>query len=235
MTTATLPQLPERPSELTRWIVGMKLLLVLKDDPANPEAGALLNTALDMGAYERQAARMARDPAARRILDERPSLSAADLDLERLAACAPGSLGRALADYYEANGIAPFETRQAAERAVDYLSKRYRETHDIFHVVTGYGTDVVGEMELQAFVMGNLGHRSPRLMLPLGFVGARLSDDFVGASRDPVRVGILEYYRRIWAAFRRGQRSTPLLDLRFEDHWDTPVVALRARFIDGTG
>lgn len=225
-----LPSLPDNPSELTRWRVGLQLLLVLKDDPCNPDAGALLNEALDTGADEAAVARAAEDTGARRILEKRPSLAAGDLDLEVLRRYPAGTLGHALSQYYAANEI-PFCTTQAAEHPIDYFSKRYRETHDIYHVVTGYGTDVVGEMELQACVMGNLGHRSPRLMLPLGFVGARVSDDFLGSSRQPVRVGVIDYYRRVFAAYRRGKRAVPLLDVMFEDHWGSLVLELRRRLI----
>lgn len=32
-----------------------------------------------------------------------------------------------------------------------YLAMRSRQTHDIWHVVTGFGTDGLGETQLQAF------------------------------------------------------------------------------------
>ena len=43
------------------------------------------------------------------------------------------------------------------ETAEDYVATRLREVHDVFHVVTGYGTDDIGELELQWFNCGNLG------------------------------------------------------------------------------
>ena len=34
-----------------------------------------------------------------------------------------------------------------------FVSHRLHETHDIIHVLTGFGTDLVGEMGLQAFAL----------------------------------------------------------------------------------
>lgn len=232
MSAATLPVLPENPGWLARWRTGMQCLLILKDDPANPEAGALVNEALDLPAYVERIPELQADPDGRRILAERPSLQAEDLDLEALAALPEGTLGHELAAYYARMGIAPFNTRQATEKTEQYISKRYRETHDLYHVVTGYGVDVVGEMELQAFCMGNIGIRSPRLMLPFGFLGARLSDEFIGAAIGESKVGIGEYYARVYRAYKRGQRARLMLSVPFEDHWERPVTELRAEWID---
>jgi ubiquinone biosynthesis protein COQ4 len=53
--------------------------------------------------------------------------------------------------------ISPFESSYPVRNDAEYLAKRYREVHDIVHFVTGYGTDPIGELELQAFVVGTLG------------------------------------------------------------------------------
>ena len=36
-----------------------------------------------------------------------------------------------------------------------YLAQRMRQTHDIWHVLTGYATDVAGEVQLQAFTLAD--------------------------------------------------------------------------------
>lgn len=229
-----LPVLPENPSLLTRVRVGIQTLLVLKDDPSNPLAGAMINDCFDLEVYEQMLSYMRESVSGRRILEERPSLESGDVDLDALAELPQGTLGRAFAQYFIDNKITPFSTTQPINSEVDYISKRYRETHDLYHLVTGYGTDVMGEMELQAFAMGNLGIRSPMLILPFGLVGMYMPASFVGAAEGPIeRVLPGAYVRQLRAAYRRGAAAPPLITIRFEDHWESPVAALRERFIDG--
>lgn len=231
-TSIVLPKLSSDATLPTRLYVGVKTLLILKDDPGNPEAGALINDCFDRDAYARLVCRLQESRAGRAMLQERPSLRVGDQDLGALSHLPEGTLGCALARYYTTNDIRPFDTTQTIEDDIDYISKRYRETHDIYHIVTGYGTDVMGEMELQAFAMANLGIRSPRLIVPFGFVGANLPGDFIGAAETPTRVSAWTYFRRVWRAYRRGASAPPLIGVRFEECWEIPIAVLRQRLID---
>ncbi|HRI10088.1 MAG TPA: Coq4 family protein, partial [Nannocystaceae bacterium] len=139
------------------------------------------------------------------------------LDLQALARLPDGTLGREFVRYFERNGIQPFVTSFPIESDVDYLSKRYRETHDLFHVITGYGTDELGEMELQAFVLGNLGLWQTVMILAVS-VPRQLQE--LGARRAP------EYAGRLRAAYRRGKRSREMLSVSYEKLWAEPVSRL---------
>ena len=155
------------------------------------------------------------------MLSERPSLQGKELDLSALERLPEGTLGHALARYFRDNKISPFETTLEIKSDIDFIGKRYRETHDLLHVVTGYGTDVMGEMEVQAYALGNLGIRTAMLILVVGTLG-QLKGRESG-------VELSEYLRRLWAAYHRGRASKQFLSFRFEDHWETPVLTLRAR------
>ena len=213
--------LPENPSLFTRLRVATQCLEVAKQDPTNPTAGQLLNICLDMNVYALLVQRLQRSEEGRRLLSERPSMQAGDFDLATLEHLPEGTLGHEFARYYRDNKIAPFATTLEIKKDVDYIGKRYRETHDVLHVLTGYATDVVGEMELQAYALGNLGIRTAAFILLLSsfqLIKAPLSG-----------VGRSEYMRRLWAAFRRGRASPLFLDFWFERNWETPVATLRAR------
>ena len=54
-----------------------------------------------------------------------------------------GTFGRAWADHLDDAGLAP----------LDYGPRR-QQLHDGIHVLTGYGTDPLGEAEVQAFLLG---------------------------------------------------------------------------------
>ncbi|HEY1099741.1 MAG TPA: Coq4 family protein [Myxococcota bacterium] len=214
---APLPTLAPNASFLRRWTLAVKSLLILADDPPNPHYGPLLNACLDGGTYAKLAARWRTSERGRALLEARPTLQGRELDLEALRAMPPGTLGRAFMQYFDDNGIGPFETTFPIASDVDYLSKRYRETHDLLHVITGYGTDELGEMELQAFVLGNLGLKQSQLILSFGFL-RQLARDGVRATPT--------WIAKIRAAHRRGAQSRELLGVPYETLWLEPVSSL---------
>ncbi len=199
--------------------MGFQTLMVLKDDAGNPQAGALINRAFDYEVYEGHIQRMKDTPDGARLLSERPSLAHDDLDLEALKRLPDGTFGRALVDYFESNGFPPFHTDQPLNDDHDYISKRYRETHDCYHVITGYETDDLSEMKLQAFVMGNLGIKSPWVILTFGYPYTGLFQHKMLPFR---------YYGIVRQAWTRGRAARPFLEFPFEDHWETPLKEVRA-------
>ncbi|MCB9565900.1 MAG: hypothetical protein H6710_01515 [Myxococcales bacterium] len=217
MDLADRPTIPANASILRRLRLGAHALDVLKDDPGNPYYGPLLNACMDRETYARLATTWRKSQVGKLLLDERPSLQGRELDFDALRALPPGTLGHEFARYYDRNMIEPFVSDFPVEGDVDYLSKRYRETHDLFHVITGYGTDEVGEMELQAFVLGNLGLRQAAFILLLATPRMLQSEG--------VR-GFAPYVARVIAAYRRGRRSRELLSVRYERFWEEPVAAL---------
>lgn len=204
-------------SLLKRIRIGLRALDVLKDDPGNTVYGPLLNASMDSGTYTAMVRELRASAEGRRLLDERPTLQGPDLDLEALSRLPEGTLGREFARYFAVNQVQPFVTTFAIDSDEAYLSKRYRETHDLFHVITGYATDVLGEMELQAFVLGNAG--VPSAALVLAFSTAMRVKTYGTTELRP-------YLARLAAAYRRGARSRLLLTVAFEEHWQRPVSEL---------
>jgi ubiquinone biosynthesis protein COQ4 len=221
MVDANSLHLPENASLFTRLRVALTALKLVRGNEGNPTYGQAIQASLDLNVYASLAQRFQLTEDGRRMLSERPSLQSRDLDLDALERLPEGTLGHAYARYFRDNKISPFETTLELKNDVDFISKRYRETHDVLHLLTGYGTDVVGEMELQAYALGNLGIRTAVLILLIGTLG-QFKDPQSGAGRS-------EYLRRVWAAYHRGRTSPLFLDFWFEHHWETPVSTLRAR------
>lgn len=65
------------------------------------------------------------------------------VDMDYLRSLPPGSFGYAWAEHLDANGLQPFDH-----------GMRRQQLHDGLHVLTGYGTDPIGEAEVQAFLLG---------------------------------------------------------------------------------
>ena len=176
----------------------------------------LLHTSLDDVTYERLAEDLRRDdPEGRRLLDERKTI---DVDLDALARLPRGTLGREFVRFLRDNGLEPFSYTHPVSTDGQFLYKRYRETHDLHHVVTGYGADPLGEIELQAFYCGNLGLRHAGLIGLLSLVTPPTRGDELGA-----KPSVLQ---RLRAAYHRGKASRPLLAVHFDELWDRSVAEL---------
>ena len=213
----TYPKLPANASIFTRLRLATVALRALAEDAGDPYYAPLLHACLDGQVFARLARSWREGDEGSALLDARTTLQGRELDLEALARLPDGTLGREFVRYFEVNGIEPFVSQYPVDSDVDYLSKRYRETHDLFHVITGYGTDELGEMELQAFVFGNLGLRQAAFILLLSLPHQVRT---MGLREMP------EYFRRLRAAYRRGRRSREMLSVRYENLWEQPVAAL---------
>ena len=83
------------------------------------------------------------------------------IDLSALQTLPAGTLGRSYADQMISQGITPntlIDPSPISDKR-DYITHRLRETHDITHVLTGFGIDGVSELGLQGFNLAQ--NRSP--------------------------------------------------------------------------
>ena len=104
--------------------------------------------------------------------------------------------------------------REIRDERTRYIGQRLRQTHDLWHVLTGYETDVIGEIELQAFSFGQL--RTPfAFFVALGGVAR------AGSAR-------LTLLRRVVRAYWRGRSARPLCYRVWEARLLRPLVEVRA-------
>jgi len=193
---------------------GLEYLERLVRDPSNPEVALTYLRSLDGDLHAEMVQTLKDEPEGRRLLEERPRLDAASLKLDELGRLPTGTLGQAFARFFRERGLKPFATREPIKDDADYLTNRLRETHDLWHLVTGYGTHPSGEIELQAFSYGNM--KNPSSLLILSYVpGVNL------------RRGVDGLPAWLAGAFRRGQAARSFASIVWEDHWEKPLAALR--------
>jgi ubiquinone biosynthesis protein COQ4 len=210
----TLPILLPR-GAFGRALTGLRAFRRLIDNPADPLEGPIFQMCAEHALMCKVTRSFERHAEGRRLLAERPRLNATTVSLETMNQLPSGSLGHAYASYFEANGITPFHPpRLPVDTAEDYVATRLRETHDVVHVVSGYGTDDIGELELQWFNFGNLG-RGP---LPILVIVASF---FMG--RMTKYGGLWRVCKRARAAYRRGRRSRTFASVVWEDYWTMPL------------
>jgi ubiquinone biosynthesis protein COQ4 len=208
------------PSWIARLRVGIRAVVVLDENAEDVFAGHMISMSMDADTFARHAKNLAQTVEGRALLADRPHLQPNRDDLAALRALPEGTLGNLLARYYDDNGIKPFVSDFAVQSDGEYLAKRYREIHDLAHVVTGYGTHPMGEVELQAFILGNLGLRSPWLAMV-----------YVALVRPDGLPPIWKYARKLLAAYRRGRQSDDVaLGPRYERDWASPIEDVRHRY-----
>jgi len=159
-----------------------------------------------------------------RILREKRELYDVLADLACLGAMPEGSLGRAIWDFYTVEQISAQGLKGASEDAVGEggffagdddrarFARRLRELHDVFHVLTGYGRDVRGEIACLSFTFAQTKNTG------IGYLALRVLRGAGWSS---------EMGQLIRQAFWRGRRAEWLIDRDWEALLPVPLDRLR--------
>lgn len=109
----------------------------------------------------RQAREFIRSEAGQRFLKDGTDIPAMLDDHARWADCAPGSVGRRYVEFMQAEGLTAAGLVAESHRWLpkkdrpndlyEWYFDRLRDTHDLYHVLTGYGRDALGELCLLGF------------------------------------------------------------------------------------
>jgi ubiquinone biosynthesis protein Coq4 len=162
-------------------------------------------------------AHVKQDATGAAALRERPHVQ---LDLKVLRALPTGTLGREYAIMMDRAGLDPAALPTLPDDDEGkYVRAHLYETHDLWHTVTGFGTDVAGELGLQAFYQAQLPGKLPAAILATGFLNTLV---FSFGQRD-VRL------REIARGWLLGRRSRPLFGVRWNDYLEMPLDEVRAR------
>lgn len=143
-----------------------------------------------------------------------------------LARFEPGTVGAAYREFREARGFTAEgladEARKVAPLAdaphpVIWYSRRIRDVHDVWHVLTGYGTDALGEACVVSFSYAQTRN------LGFAFIG-------LGAAREIRREnGSVPARRAVLQAWRNGRAARWLPGLDYEALFAEPLETARAR------
>src|SRR5262245_17928596 len=145
----------EKLSPVARWTRAIRSLShVLANPEATDKVIEFLQLA-NIGSLRERAAAFFADPRGAQLFAEQRKLDSHTVDMEELLALPEGTLGHAYATFLVSHGLTPEVFDAAPEGVPDprmaYVIQRARQTHDLWHVVTGCETDPAGEIALQAF------------------------------------------------------------------------------------
>jgi ubiquinone biosynthesis protein COQ4 len=105
------------------------------------------------------------NPKALKVIEEKKLLEG--FSLQELAKLPSGTLGHVYAHHMITQNLNPdFYPRPDKITDETYVLLRVRQTHDLWHVVTGFDTSVLGEIGLQSFMLAQIG--SPVSILIVG-------------------------------------------------------------------
>ena len=158
------------------------------------------------------------------LLATRPEIVAQLEDREALRRLPEGSLGRTYLAFLESEGISAAGIRDAERRGLSgtrqlstgqaFVTDRMRDTHDLWHAVTGYRGDLLGETALLAFTLAQTWNPGIAVILAVGL--------WKMSGAPQARALVID-------GFQRGRRAAWLLGEEWEELLAQPIEALRER------
>jgi len=128
------------------------------------------------------------------------------------------TLGRIYANHMQQNQLKPLQA-MPAENDVQFLTTHLTETHDIWHVVTGSNTDILGEIQLEAFYVAQM--EVSRFWLAL------LVKNLLKSVLYNIEVSG-QYMDAITKGWCMGKTANPLFGVDWTMLWETPIEEVRA-------
>lgn len=148
-------------------------------------------------------------------------------DRDWVAGFAPGTVGAAYRDFIAPRGLSAYgladESRKTLDAEIDaphplaWYGRRLRDVHDIWHVLSGYSTDALGEACVVAFSYA----QTRSLGFALIAVAAALQFERAGSGRP--------YARSVWQAYLNGRKAAWLPALDYEALFAMPLDQARAQ------
>jgi ubiquinone biosynthesis protein COQ4 len=208
-----------------QWGVALKALRRLLSDKEDTGQVFEIMGALSGDSTPKGYERLLYTPGGGRLAYERLELAPRLMDDAWLDSFAPGSVGAAYRDFVRsenlsAEGLAEIsrQRRQAVEMRHPYawFGRRTRDVHDIWHILSGYHRDGLGEACLVAFSYAQT--RS------LGWAVIAL-----GAALRSRRGPKQPFVQAIWQGYQRGKAAAWLLGEDYEQLLTEPLDAARRR------
>lgn len=181
--------------------------------------------ALAGGADERMYQRFMKTETGKRIVAEERDLIAILNDRERLKMLPEGTLGREYFKFMDSEGLTAdglVEASEEAPRRYDrqgaekIFGDRMRDSHDLWHVTTGYGRDGLGELSQLALYYAQTKNRG------IGFIV------LMGAYKSAKEAPGLGIWKAVREGYRLGKKASWLPAADWENLLEKPLTEVRA-------
>jgi len=202
---------------IVRKLKGIKAFVTLLfDETGNLEpVWELSNSLVDSRSFEVAIATMKKNPEVANILAER--YIAPPHDLGALLQYPPDSLGYTYASQMQELGLETIEAKIEINSDTSYVENRWQQTHDIWHIITGFDTSGVGEIGLQAFYLAQFQLPLASLLIANALIAVTLWEPQTLSA-------LLMAIARGW---EMGKNAKPLIAQKWEQAWEKPVAVWR--------
>lgn len=204
----------------------IRALSALRKLIANPDDTSHVFTIIESlagAAPQRSVERFHAHPEGQGLMRSRARIVPILIDRAALERMPRGSLAEAYLAFIDREGITADGLVEASKEGesgvydVDadlaYFADRMRDTHDLWHAVTGYHGDVKGELALLAFSAAQTKNPGVALIVIAGLLRWRE----------------MELTKLVWGGFQDGRRAEWLPAVRWEDLLALPLSEVRAR------
>ncbi len=169
--------------------------------------------------FESYIVEMEKNPRIRESFQSRHIIE--QFDLDSLFELPRGTLGHEYAAFMKARGLAPdFYPKRESLTKAGYFRLHVYQTHDIWHILTGFSASPPGELGLMAFYYKQFPLPTPILVLSAGILNILLA----GAKDGHARL------EGIGMGWNLGRSSEPLFGVNWENYWETPLSEIRKEF-----
>lgn len=192
------------------------LQLVKAPDGDMAALGRFAKASSDAKSFRLMVEYLSRDPQIKQAFGDRPRLG--KIDLEQFHQLPENTLGYLYADHMLKNGLTPLQAGDC-DNEYTFLGAHITETHDIWHVITGSNTDILGEIKLEAFYVSQL--YASRFWIAL------LAKNLLKAALFNVEVSG-QYLDALAQGWVMGKQAKPLFGIEWNTLWETPLEDVRA-------
>lgn len=201
-------------------------LLELAVNPFNVESAKRLSAIL--APPETRVVMLARAKASawgRQSFEERPRVRVRMSDFRELPT---GSLGRAIADWLDTRDLNPDDMPVLpVTDDHDFLRAHIWETHDVWHTVTEFDCDPLGELSIQALVQVQLQSPFAATIQEAALLHAQVRDHLDQVAPGSATSTTSRFKAAMALGARMGEQARPFFGFPWGEHWATPLEEVR--------
>lgn len=215
-------QYENKPRNIFRF--GLAVIRVMRD-PENINEAAIVELTFNRSRWGKKLARW--DLVAKELVEDYPQLAPvvaarkrlARIDLDALIALPTNTFGNTFGKLEKQRGIDPnLIDPLPADTDGEWVMAHVYETHDFWHVITGFGFDMEGEYGVGGVYLGQMRNNSF-----LVFMTALLLLKDIWKDRD----NLGKHLRAFCDGYEIGQRSLPMIGLDWSQLWQRDMEELR--------
>ena len=202
---------------LGKVLIGLDAAARALADPREARMVGVVGEATGARALRRMHERMHRHPVGRAVLADRPALTQEAL-AEQLHGLPRESLGGAYAAFLERHGFDPDERSEVQfvdDADLAYVMMRYRQVHDLWHVLYALPPSLLGEVALKWLEAAQTG-------LPMAAMAAAAG----GLRLKPSERAAVTRHVLPWAA-QHARSGVDLMSVYYEREFARPLDELR--------